>query len=109
MKESILYWCSFAVLSACFLVWVRITFDILHAIPQPNPNRFSIYADDGLEVAGCYQSEANARAIAALPDLLETLEILYDASNDPKLTLEELRTAVGYFAKNALQQAGYTP
>jgi hypothetical protein len=33
MKECILYWCGFAVLAACFLAWVRITFDILHAMP----------------------------------------------------------------------------
>jgi hypothetical protein len=33
MKERILYWCGFAVLSACFLAWGRITFDILHAMP----------------------------------------------------------------------------
>lgn len=33
MKECILYWWGFAVLFACFLVWVRITLDILHAMP----------------------------------------------------------------------------
>jgi hypothetical protein len=33
MKERLLWWCGFAVLSVCFLVWVRITFDILHAMP----------------------------------------------------------------------------
>lgn len=32
LKKRILWWCGFAVLSVCFLVWVRITFDILHAM-----------------------------------------------------------------------------
>lgn len=33
MKERLLWWSGFAVLSACLLAWVRITFDILHAMP----------------------------------------------------------------------------
>lgn len=33
MKERIFYWCGFSILAACFLVWVRMTFDILHAMP----------------------------------------------------------------------------
>lgn len=32
MKERSLYALAFAILAACFLVWVRITFDILHAM-----------------------------------------------------------------------------
>jgi len=33
MKERSLYLMAAIILSACFLVWVRITFDILHSIP----------------------------------------------------------------------------
>ncbi len=54
------------------------------------------------------EAEANARAIAAVPDLLTALAAICDASDDLRLTLFELRTAAGHLASHALLKAGYT-
>jgi hypothetical protein len=53
-------------------------------------------------------SRDNARAIAAVPDLLTALAAIRDASDDLRLTPVELRTAAGHLASHALLKAGYT-
>lgn len=57
-----------------------------------------------------HEGEANARAIAALPDLLSALEDFVQlAQNSPFGSTIEVHESFFAEAANALQKAGYTP
>lgn len=56
-------------------------------------------------VAG--ETEANARAIAALPALLEALETIKQAADDSCLSAVELRTVAAHLSERSLRLAGY--